>query len=72
MGEILVFIPPRLVRERLGLPPFPPPRVPRKPTAWGAGELAVFGYVIVGLLVLVALWTPIILAGAWVYRRLHY
>lgn len=73
----LVFIPPHLVRQRLAATEtitYYAPRVPRAPLVWGsaADVLAALGATLIGLIVVVLVWAPIIYAGVWLCRRLHH
>ena len=70
MGEV-VFIHARVFRARHGLPAPQPPRIPRKQSS-AVSELVTLGYVLIALAVLALVWTPILLAAAWLYRRLHH
>lgn len=55
--------------------PRPAPRVPRlrAPIVYGSPLeiLATLGWSLLGLAIVAAFWMPTILAGVWVYRRLH-
>lgn len=72
----VVFLPPRLVRERLAATKptayVAPPLC--APIVWGsaADVLGALLATLVGVLVVAALWAPIILAGVWLFRRLHH
>lgn len=50
------------------------PRLYRAPIVYGSPLeiLATLGWALVGLVVVALVWTPIILAAAWAYRRLHH
>lgn len=51
-------------------------RIPRMraPIVYGSPleVLVTLGWALLALAVIVLVWTPIILAAAWVYRRLHH